>query len=298
MPLLTQAARALQAAVARVDIEHQRAERAAKIAERHERQHLTDLPVLREFHLKMATTHRRVQRQHLAAAAMHAAHAHRLRTWIDTPQRHHALPRFMASVADAAEADSAALTLFGPGLVETLVVVSDSCARAAQDLEFALGEGPARDTMASRRTLQAIGSAIGRRWPHYGPAAEHLGIVCIATAPVELTGVPLGALTFFGSRRRADNHDPDGLRTIADTVAGLMLPGGELNEPDEQRVPWDLLEEADHRAVVHQATGIVSVQCDCTIPDAFALIQARAFAEGRPIEQVAAEIVERTLRLG
>jgi hypothetical protein len=298
MTLPAEAIRALQNAVTRADIERRRAERAAGIAERHERQCLTGTPVLRGLHLEMAATHRQVQRKHLAAAAMHAAHAQRLRAWVDTPQRHQALPRFMAGVADAAEADSAALTLFGPGLVETLTAVSDGCAKAAQDLEFGLGEGPARDTMTARRALQATGPAVRQRWPRYGPAVERLGIISIATVPVELAGVPLGALTLFGPRRRTEDHGPDGLRTIADTVAGMLLPVDGPDGPGDQGARCPLLEGADHRAVVHQATGMISVQCGCAIPDAFALLQARAFAEDRPIEQVATEIVGHTLSLG
>lgn len=296
----------MQNALARVDVERRRAERAAVIAERHERQLLTDTPGLREFHLKMATMHRRVQRQHLAAAAMHAAHARRLRTWIGTPQRHNALPRFMASVAGAAGVGSAALTLFGPGLVETLSTASDRCAKAAQDLEFTLGEGPARDAMAAGIPVQAIGSAIRRRWPHYGPAVQRLGVATIAATPVELTGVPLGALTLFDQRRRCESDCMDNLQAVADSVAGMLVPAdnqgnldglGDLDDPGGLPVRAALLAEGDSRAIVHQATGMVSVQQGCLIQDAFALIQARAFAEDRPMESIAKDIVEHTLRL-
>lgn len=297
MTVPAEATRALRNAIARAEAERRRAERAGEIVERHERQLLTDPSVLREFHRKMATTHRQVQRQHLAAVAMHVAHAQRLRVWIDTPQRHHALPRFMASVADVADADSAALTLFGPGLVETLTAVSDSSAKTAQDLEFTLGEGPARDTMTVRRMVQATGPAISQRWPHYGPAVERLGIISIATVPVELTGVLLGALTLFGPHWYAESNDLDNLRTVANTVAGMLLPTDESNETDGQGVRCALLEEADDRAVVHQATGMLSVQYGCTISDAFALIQARSFAEDRPIDSIATDIVEHTFRL-
>ena len=297
MTVPAEATRALRNAVARADTEHRRAVRAAEIADRHEHQLLTDPPMLREFHLRMATTHRQVQRQHLAAAAMHTAHARRLRVWINTPQRRHVLPRFMASVADAADADSAALTLFGPGLVETLTAVSDSDAKAAQDLEFTLGEGPARDTMAVRHPLQAAGPAMCHRWPHYGPAVQRLGISSLATAPVELTGVPLGALTLFGPHQHPDGSGLDSLRTVANTVAAMLLSADESDPADDLGVRSALLAEADHRAIVHQATGILSVQHGCTIPDAFALIRARAFAEDRPIESIATGIVEHTLRL-
>ncbi len=67
---------------ARADDERLRAARTAKIAERHETS-IVGEPFLRAFHLRMATIHRQVQRQHLAAAALHAARADRLRAWLD-----------------------------------------------------------------------------------------------------------------------------------------------------------------------------------------------------------------------
>jgi hypothetical protein len=194
-------------------------------------------------------------------------------------------------VAQAAHAGSAAVTLFGPDLAETLSVGSDGTARAAQDLEFTLGEGPARDTMTRQRSVYARGTALGRHWPTYGPAIERLGIRAVAAVPVQVTGVPLGAMTFFDPAERADVN---GLRVVADTVAAMLLPDDPVVAGLD---PDNILAEADLRAVVHQATGVVSVQHNCAIPDALALIRARAFADDRTIESVATDIVQRTLRL-
>lgn len=284
----------LRDALVRAVLDRRRAARAAEIAERHEQQMLTDPPVLYEFHLRLAAMHRQVQRQHLAAARIHASHAVRLQFWVDSTERHSAMPRFMGSVAEAAEADGAAITLFGPGLVESVTAVSDHTIKAAQDVEFTLGEGPARDAMTRRRALWASGTGLGRRWPNYGPAVARLGIRSVAAVPVDLTGVPLGTLTLFGLRPGRTNAGS--LRTIADAVATMLVDEDATARADEA-VLAPLLAEADHRAVIHQATGVVSVACGCSIPDALALIRARAFAEDRPIESVASDIVDRTLSL-
>jgi hypothetical protein len=97
--------RAVRNALARADAEHRRAERTAEIAERHELQLRTEPLPLREFHLKLATMHRQVERQHLAAAAIHASQANRLRALADAHEQH-SLPRFMASVAEVANTDA------------------------------------------------------------------------------------------------------------------------------------------------------------------------------------------------
>ena len=48
---------------------------------------------------------------------------------------------------------------------------------------------------------------------------------------------------------------------------------------------------------MNQAAGMVSVQCDCGVADALALIRAHAYAEDRSVESVARDIVGRRLRL-
>jgi hypothetical protein len=294
MAASAESVRALRTAFARADAERRRAERAGTIAERHEQQLLTDPSPLQEFHLRMATMHRQVERQHLAAAAMHASHASRLQKVADADELHHQLPRFMAAVAEVAHADGAAVTLFGPGLVETLTVVSDRAAKAAQDLEFALGEGPARDTVTRRRPIRADGTRLRRCWPSYGPAVQRLGIHSIAAAPVEVTGTPLGALTLFGPHQ---HDDFDNLLMLGGTVAAMLVPEGEPDTTDDWLSLSPLLAEADDRAVVHQAAGVLSVQISCTVPDALTLIRARAFADDVPIESIAAAVVEHRLRL-
>jgi hypothetical protein len=289
--------RALRDALARSQVERQRAERTGAIAQRHERSMPIDEPAMGGFHQRMATMHRQVQRMHLAAAAMHASHAERLRAVVETPQMHLPLPQFMASVATTARAEAAAVALFGPGLVETLAVASDHTARAAQDLEFTLGEGPGRDAMDTRQPVWVTGTALYRRWSQYGPAVGRLGVDSIAATAVELGGVPLGSLVVYGPHGPATDDAADHLRTVAQAVAVMLVSdeGASWAQIDLDRSP--LLAEADHRAVVHQAAGIVSVQHGCPIADALALVRARAFADDRSIESLATDIVAHRLRL-
>jgi hypothetical protein len=193
-----------------------------------------------------------------------------------------------------AHADGAAVTLFGPGLVETLTVVSDRAAKAAQDIEFAFGEGPARDTVTRCRPVRAEGSRLRRRWPNYGPAVERLGIRSVVAVPVELTGTPLGALTLFGPHQHGDF---DALLMLGGTVAAMLVPDEEPVSTDESLPECPLLAEADDRRVVHQAAGVLSVQIGCSVSDALSLIRARAFADDISIESIASDIVQHRLRL-
>ncbi|MDQ1448311.1 MAG: hypothetical protein QOC79_1282, partial [Actinomycetota bacterium] len=60
---------------------------------------------------------------------------------------------------------------------------------------------------------------------------------------------------------------------------------------------WQLEHVPMNKAVVHQASGMVSVQAAVSVPDAVVMLRAYAFAEDRPISEVATEIVDGVLRL-
>jgi AmiR/NasT family two-component response regulator len=47
----------------------------------------------------------------------------------------------------------------------------------------------------------------------------------------------------------------------------------------------------DDRAEVHQATGVVSVHAAVTLQDALLLMRARAYAEQRPIAELAKDVL-------
>jgi AmiR/NasT family two-component response regulator len=49
---------------------------------------------------------------------------------------------------------------------------------------------------------------------------------------------------------------------------------------------------------VNQAAGMVSVQADCSIAEAFELLQNRALASGQDLYTIANDTVERRVRFG
>lgn len=51
-----------------------------------------------------------------------------------------------------------------------------------------------------------------------------------------------------------------------------------------------------HSPQVHQATGMISAQLEVGMEDAFARLRARAFAQRRPLAELAADVVARRLR--
>ncbi|WP_030559637.1 ANTAR domain-containing protein [Streptomyces aureocirculatus] len=254
-----------------------RAERAEESAERYEAY------ALESGHAPnadLAAALRRSAACHRSSAELQEAFARRMAKWA---QGRGEPPRFMAGVAEACGADSAALILVDARNSQLAVAASGEPARAAQDLEFVLGEGPSRDATTHRSLVVATGDAIETRWPCYGPALTALGVREVAAAPLDTAASArcLGALAVF--------DPPPGLvgsRAFDELVGALTRLV--LRDPDADP---ELYGGTDHRDSVQQAAGMVSVHVGCRVDDALALIKARAFSRGMPLEALTRAIV-------
>jgi AmiR/NasT family two-component response regulator len=71
----------------------------------------------------------------------------------------------------------------------------------------------------------------------------------------------------------------------------LDLQAGAASES----LAWGL-EVDDYRAVVHQATGMISAQLDCGISEALVRLRGHAFGAEQPIEEIANDVVAGKLR--
>lgn len=55
---------------------------------------------------------------------------------------------------------------------------------------------------------------------------------------------------------------------------------------------------SSHSHRVNQASGMVSVQADCTIDEAVVLMQDRAATMGQTLDEIAAAVIDRSIRFG
>ncbi|MEU7578662.1 GAF domain-containing protein [Streptomyces sp. NPDC041068] len=253
-------------------------ERARRAEEAAENQELIAARSGREIHLAMADSHRRVAARHLSSARLQEAYARRLTEW---SRRQDPRPLFMAGVAEACRARSAALTLVGQDRSQLAVAASDDMSRAAQELEFILEEGPVRDATDRRGPVRAVGpSAIEERWPGYGPELVGLGLTCVLAVPLEAMSLCLGALTLYEPRQSMGYAL---CAEVAEALTHTVLLGP---DPDPE-----LYGDTDHRDVVHQAAGAHSVRTGVSVQDALSLIKARAFAEGLSTDVIARRVL-------
>lgn len=285
----------------RVADELRRADRAEAIAASHEARSATAPAQLRELRTRMAALHRKMVRRHRTSAALHELHAIRMEAWLNGGRGPAFQPVFMAAVAAAMGVGSATATMRGQRLLAVVSASSDDVARAAHDLEVVLGEGPAITAMTEGAPVSADSGSLRHRWPLYGSAVGELGVRTVVAVPLRQAATCLGAICAYSP----DLVLPDGLVTVAGQVADavtrtvLLAPGPFPDPGFPGGFPGaPLFGESDYQAVVHQAAGMVSVQCGCGIDDAEDLLRARAFADGQPVEKVALAVLRGDAHLG
>ncbi len=164
-----------------------------------------------------------------------------------------------------------------------------------QDAELTLGQGPATEAYSDGSAIIVDDLEMHReRWPHLAGVLIDAGIRSAYGLPLHLGAIKLGALVLY--RDEPGVLDGEAL-SEAFLVAGLIthLLLDMQAQASSEFLAWGL-EVDDDRSVVHQATGMISVQLDCDIEEALLRLRGYAYSTDRPIREVAIEVVTRKLR--
>ncbi|WP_154814756.1 GAF and ANTAR domain-containing protein [Actinophytocola xinjiangensis] len=170
---------------------------------------------------------------------------------------------------------------------------TDPVAARLADLHVLLGQGPGTDAVREGRPIPVadLGSvAAHRSWPVFSATAQATGARAVAAFPLRVGRSVVGLFGLYSTdpvalcdlRRRE-------VAVFADLALGLLLDR-EL-PPHEDLPGWFAAE-----ALVHQASGIISVQLGVDVDEALDRLRAHAFSRGRPLMEIAGEVVHRRLR--
>ena len=201
------------------------------------------------------------------------------------------------------DVDAAAISLVFDGATNGTLGCSDEQARAYDEVQFTVGEGPCLESVALGAPVLVtdLADRTERRWPLYGPALLEMRIRGVYAIPVVVAGEYVGALDLF---RALPGQLPAGElagATLAAELAGIPLL--DLLDQDLQAAvaepgsnAWVELAVLS-RAEVSQATGMLVAQLGIEPADALLRLRAHAYATGRAATDVARDILERRLRL-
>lgn len=163
------------------------------------------------------------------------------------------------------------------------------------DLHFELGEGPCHDAFnTDTEVLVSDLAATGPgRWPVFTAAVLERGVTASFTFPARLGAIRIGVLHVQRDRPGAMTADQlIDARIFAEICAVLVIDRDAALDDDHLIASgWP------HRAVVHQATGMVATHLGVTLVIALARLRAYAFGESVALEDVARDVVQHRLRL-
>jgi len=200
-----------------------------------------------------------------------------------------------AAVMSAVEVDGVALTMVLAATPRETIYASDQVASQLEELTLTLGEGPGVDAVTGGPALVADLTAplCLARWPAFASAAAQSGVGAVLALPLQIGAIHLGVMNLY--RGHPGDLNPEQLAdalVLADTACALLLDAADGSRRDGYQPAPAALQHPE----VHQATGMIIVQLGVSAAVALVRLRAYAYANDRPLRDVAADVVARRLR--
>jgi GAF domain-containing protein len=200
--------------------------------------------------------------------------------------------------ADVLEMTGAGVMLMSGDVPRGSVCSSNDVSELIEDLQYTLGEGPCVDAYNQQRPVLEpdLANPDVPRWIGFTPPAVAAGARAIFGFPLQIGSVHLGALNLYRDQPGPMNDDQHADALVVSEVTARAVLDMQAHAPPGLIATE--LAESDFRFVVHQASGMVSVQLGVTVAEALIRLRAYAFAQDRLLTEVAEEVVDRRLRIG
>jgi hypothetical protein len=172
-----------------------------------------------------------------------------------------------------------------------LLLATDQLSERVAQLEFALGQGPGVDSLASGMPVMAddLRTEVSvRRWPLFATEAIRAGVRAVQAYPIMFSLRAFGTVGLYS--RRPTRLSSTQHRHAADITE---LIGLALVDPSSGESIGSGL-----RMTVHQAAGMVMQQTGTTIQDALVILRSSAFTEDRRVTDLADDVIAGRVRFG
>jgi hypothetical protein len=204
---------------------------------------------------------------------------------------------------DLLEVNAAAISLVFDGASSGTLGSSGAHARAYDELQFTVGEGPCLDSVARQTPIFVVDLADPEesRWPAYGPAMLAHEIRGVYAIPIVIAGEFIGALDLF--REQPGPLLGEDLTGAAAAAELASVPLLDLLDADLQAAASDPNSDAWaelnrlSRAEVSQATGMLVAQLEIEPAEALVRLRAHAYLTGRNVTDIARDVLARRLQL-
>jgi hypothetical protein len=188
----------------------------------------------------------------------------------------------------------AAVSLLGKRVGQSTLCASNDSAARLDELQFDAGDGPCWQAMESRQIVAAADLLVEEHteWPGFmeafrdDPIAGE--IASMYAFPLVAGSLEIGAIDLYSGRPNAMSV-PD----VRDAAALAKIASWQVL----RRILADDDPEADARPrrEVNQAIGMVLAQLNISAQDANLLLRAHAYSMGKPVLEIATDVIERRL---
>jgi GAF domain-containing protein len=202
--------------------------------------------------------------------------------------------------AKVLEVTDVGVMLMPDGSSATTLGAAGPVGAALEEAQFTFGEGPCIDAYHSQRPVEApdLAMAPATGWTAFTDRAVELGVRSLLALPLRVGAARLGSMDVYREQPGvlADERFADAL-AVADLISFAILamqahaPLGHLAEE------LDGTDGQGARSQIHQASGVVAAQLHIGVADALVRLRAHAYASGHSIDDVAAQVIDGTLRL-
>lgn len=184
-------------------------------------------------------------------------------------------------------ADGAALSVGAHTVHWQVLHACGPLAMPGEEAQYTLGAGPTMEASARRRPV-LLPDLTADEWPLAGPLLEQLPrLRTVLALALDAPGLQLGVLTLYFDRTQAltGGEVESAQRAARMATAPLAQAYTAALHRAGASVP------ADPWLRVHQAIGRLAARTGCSVDDALALLRAHGFALGRPLPQVARQLL-------
>jgi hypothetical protein len=212
-------------------------------------------------------------------------------------------------VVDVCTAAVAALPVGGAGVsamsrtaASHPLCSTDDISQQLEELQLTLGEGPCVDAFthgSAVLTPDLRTDELQDRWPVFADAALEAGALAVFALPLQMGAISPGVLDLYSRVPvQLDGEELADALAFAD-IATLVLLDTQIDETGAAAggmlLDGRFEDLGAYRAEIDQATGMLTVQLGVGIEEAFVRLRAYAYAQGRRLAEVAADVVARRL---
>lgn len=182
-----------------------------------------------------------------------------------------------------------AVTLVDEHGTRTMAATTELAAQA-DALQYSLDEGPCLTAARTGQVVRVDDAAGEGRWPAWSEAATRLGVRSALSAPLLAEGAPTGAIKLYALQPgRFDEHAEQTMVLFARQAAILLT--ATQNLAGARALSRRLTDALTDRDLISRATGVMLARGAPDRDAAFARLAAAAERSGRPVREMAVEIL-------